>query len=105
IGYAKDVGAGTTARFLALRYRIDATEARRDVHLANALPKYPAVAAALPHPDPHHADTASQDDADERAADDSGTGECGAGGGVLLHPAQAEAIVSALDKVPTTVPV
>ena len=33
-----------------------------------------------------------------------GAGVDGAGVGVLLHPAQAEAIVSALDKVPTTVP-
>ncbi|TDO59063.1 uncharacterized protein DUF222, partial [Kribbella sp. VKM Ac-2571] len=82
IGYAKDVGAGTTARFLTFRYRVDATKARRDVHLANALPKYPAVAAALPDPDPEVE-----------------------GGGVLLHPAQAEAIVSALEKLPSTVPV
>jgi hypothetical protein len=88
IGYAKEVGAGTTARFLTFRYRVDATEARRDVHLANALPKYPAVAAALPDPAPE----ATVDDAVE-------------GGGVLLHPAQAEAIVSALDKLPATVPV
>ncbi|TCC24125.1 HNH endonuclease [Kribbella sindirgiensis] len=91
IGYAKEVGAGTTARFLTFRYRIDATEARRDVHLANALPKYPAVAAALPNPAP------------EAAVDDAAEGDTGRG--VLLHPAQAEAIVSALDKVPTTVPV
>lgn len=88
IGYAKEIGAGTTARFLTLRYRVDATEARRDVHLATALPKYPVVAAALPDPDP----VATVDDAVE-------------GGGVLLHPAQAEAIVSALDKLPATVPV
>ncbi|WP_329000527.1 HNH endonuclease [Kribbella sp. NBC_00709] len=90
IGYAQEVGAGTTARFLTFRYRIDATKARRDVHLANALPKYPAVAAALPD-----------------AAPESSVGDSveGAGGGVLLHPAQAEAIVSALDKLPTTVPV
>jgi hypothetical protein len=93
IGYAKDVGAGTTARFLTIRYRVDATKARRDVHLANALPKYPAVAAALPDANPDHAPETS----------DSGTG--GAGSGVLLHPAQAEAIVSALEKLPTTVPV
>lgn len=82
IGYARDLGAGTTARFLTFRYRVDATKARRDVYLANALPKYPAVAAALPDPDPEVE-----------------------GGGVLLHPAQAEAIVSALDKLPATVPV
>jgi hypothetical protein len=97
IGYAKEVGAGTTARFLTFRYRIDATKARRDVHLANALSKYPAVADALPDPNPDHAP--------ETAPSDTDTGEGGAGSGVLLHPAQAEAIVSALDKLPTTVPV
>ncbi|MGW6200063.1 DUF222 domain-containing protein [Kribbella sp. NPDC055110] len=95
IGYAKEVGAGTTARFLTFRYRVDPIEARRDVHLANALPKYPAVAAALPDPDPDHAP--------ETAGDQAGQG--GAGSGVLVHPAQAEAIVSALDKLPNTVPV
>ncbi|GAA1598540.1 hypothetical protein GCM10009804_63860 [Kribbella hippodromi] len=84
VGHAKEVGAGTTARFLTFRYRIDATEARRDVQLANALPNYPAVAAALP--DPASENTTSEGD-------------------VLLHPAQAEAIVSALDKLPATVPV
>ena len=29
-GYAKDIGAGDTARFLSTRYRIDSAEARRD---------------------------------------------------------------------------
>ncbi|HEY3557619.1 MAG TPA: DUF222 domain-containing protein [Kribbella sp.] len=90
-GYAKELGAGTTARFLTFRYRIDATKARRDVQLALALPKYPAVAAALPDPSP-------ETPADEFVED-------GPGSGVLLHPAQAEAIVSALDKLPGTVPV
>lgn len=83
IGYAKDVGAGTTARLLTFRYRIDATKARRDVRVATTLPKYAAVAAALPDP---------------AGAED------GPDGGVLLHPAQAEAIVSVLDKLPSTVP-
>jgi hypothetical protein len=83
IGHAKDVGAGTTARFLTFRYRIDAAKARRDVRLVTALPKYPAVTAALPDP------AGGEDDDD---------------GGVLLHPAQAEAIVSMLDKLPSTVP-
>ncbi|MGW7683093.1 DUF222 domain-containing protein [Kribbella sp. NPDC054772] len=100
IGYAKDVGAGTTARFLTFRYRIDATKARRDVHLANALSKYPAVADALPDPNPDHDPETTHSDTGE-----GDVGEGDVGGGVLLHPAQAEAIVSALDKLPTTVPV
>jgi hypothetical protein len=99
-GYAKELGAGTTARLLTFRYRIDAAKARRDVHLANALPKYPAVAAALPDPNPHH----TPDTADENSTDECSAGEEVTRVGVLLHPAQAEAIVSSLDKVPTTVP-
>lgn len=83
IGHAKDVGAGTTARFLTFRYRIDASKARRDVRLVTALPKYPAVATALPDP------AGGEDDSD---------------GEVLLHPAQAEAMVSLLDKLPSSVP-
>ena len=95
IGYAKEIGAGSTARFLTVRYRIDPTEARREVNLANALPKYPAVAAALPDLNPDHAP--------EHTGDEDG--EDDAGSRVLVHPAQAEAIVSALDKLPATVPV
>jgi hypothetical protein len=105
-GYAKELGAGTTARLLTFRYRIDATDARRDVQLANTLPKYPAVAAALPDPNPNRAaaDTADESGLGEYGTDDGGTDEDSAGEGVLLHPAQAAAIVSALEKVPTTVP-
>ncbi len=51
-GHAHELGAGTTARLLTFRYRIDPTKARRDVHLATTLPNYPAVAAALPDPNP-----------------------------------------------------
>ncbi|MGY4768245.1 DUF222 domain-containing protein [Kribbella sp. CWNU-51] len=124
-GHAQELGAGTTARLLTFRYRIDPTKARRDVHLATTLDKYPAVAAALPKPNPLTDDPTTDtgasdgdltDDAsDSDTSDTNGSdgehdaGEHDAGGnsagvGVLLHPAQAEAIVSALDKVPTTVP-
>ncbi len=117
-GYAQELGAGTTARLLTFRYRIDPTKARRDVHLAKSLPKYPAVAAALPNPHHTAADPADEDEtgetgengagADGAGADDAGDDGAGADGacvGVLLHPGQAEAIVAALDKVPATVPV
>ncbi|MGY4772731.1 DUF222 domain-containing protein [Kribbella sp. CWNU-51] len=133
-GHAQELGAGTTARLLTFRYRIDATKARRDVHLATRLDKFPAVAAALPIPmtDDATTDTGASDTnpanndvgdseqgagadgagADGAGADGAGADgagehdadEDGAGVGVLLHPAQAEAIVSALDKVPATVP-
>jgi uncharacterized protein DUF222/HNH endonuclease len=77
IKYAQEVGAHDTARLLATRYRLDPAEARRRVRLATALPKYPAVAAALPTPGNSIADDA-----------------------VLLSSAQADAIVSALEKLP-----
>ncbi len=103
-GHAHELGAGTTARLLTFRYRIDPTKARRDVHLATTLPNYPAVAAALPDPNPRPT-TEDRNRRQRRRPDRrrSSAGEDGAGVGVLLHPAQAEAIVSALDKVPATV--
>ncbi|MER7244325.1 DUF222 domain-containing protein [Kribbella sp. NPDC000426] len=84
-GYAQEIGARDTVQLLEYRYRLDHTRAFRDVRLARALPKYAAVSAALPV----------------------------VGGAVLgqeapdfqLRPAQAEAIVSGLEKVPDTVPV
>ena len=130
-GHAHELGAGTTARLLTFRYRIDPTKARRDVHLATTLPKYPAVAAALPDPNPLTDDPTTDTGASDGDLTDDASGSdtsgrngsdgehdavrarCGvrmvravdgAGVGVLLHPAQAEAIVSALDKVPATVP-
>src|SRR4051812_31537294 len=48
--YAEEVGAHDTARLLATRYRLDPAEARARVRLATGLPRYPAVAAALPTP-------------------------------------------------------
>ncbi|TDO57968.1 uncharacterized protein DUF222, partial [Kribbella sp. VKM Ac-2571] len=83
-GYAERVGARDMVQYLEFRYRLDRSRAFRDVRLARALPKYPAVTAALPDPD---------------VPDDGSVPE------VLLRPAQAEAIVTALEKVPTTVPV
>ena len=105
-GHAHELGAGTTARLLTFRYRIDPTKARRDVHLATTLPNYPAVAAALPNPTPGRRPDRRRHDDDAsgmRTVRASRCGWDGAGVGVLLHPAQAEAIVSALDKVPATV--
>ncbi|RZT15314.1 uncharacterized protein DUF222 [Kribbella sp. VKM Ac-2569] len=83
-GYAERVGARDMVQYVEFRYRLDHARAYRDVRLARALPKYAAVVAALPDPD---------------VPDDGSVPE------VLLRPAQAEAIVTALEKVPTTVPV
>ncbi|TCM45093.1 HNH endonuclease [Kribbella sp. VKM Ac-2568] len=87
-GYAKEIGARDTVRLLSFRHRRDAKEVRRELKLATKLSKYPAIAAALPDP---QADPLADALVEEPA--------------VLLHPAQAEAIVSALAQVPDTVPV
>ncbi|WP_406053811.1 DUF222 domain-containing protein [Kribbella sp. NBC_00889] len=86
IGHAHDIGAHDTVQLLAFRYRLDRPVAHRDVRLARALPKYRTVSAAL------------TDDAIPATSDPDN-------GGQVLHPAQAEAIVSALERVPATVPV
>ncbi|NIK57735.1 HNH endonuclease signature motif containing protein [Kribbella shirazensis] len=95
-GYAEQVGARDTVQFVEYRYRLDHHRARRDVQLARALPKYAAVTAALPDTLP---DAEPDSDFGERLAGESSVPA------VLLRPAQAEAIVTALEKVPTTVPV
>src|SRR5438093_2750205 len=83
-GYAERVGARDMVQYVEFRYRQDHSRAYRDVRLARALPKYAAVTAALPDTD---------------VVEDGEIPE------VLLRPAQAEAIVTALEKVSTTVPV
>lgn len=69
-GHAKDIGARDTAHLLSMRHSLDSADVRRDLRLATALPKYPAVCAAL-----------------------DGTAP------TVLNQGQAEAIVSALEKV------
>ncbi|TCC29817.1 HNH endonuclease [Kribbella sindirgiensis] len=85
-GYAERVGARDMVQYVEFRYRLDHSRAYRDVRLARALPKYASVTAALPDID-------------------AAEGETSEVPVVLLRPAQAEAIVTALEKVPTTVPV
>ncbi|MEU4295435.1 DUF222 domain-containing protein, partial [Kribbella sp. NPDC026596] len=85
-GYAEEIGAHDTAQLLTFRYRLDPPQARRDLRLARTLPKYPTVTNALPDTTP-----GAQAEAWPEAE-------------VFLRPAQAEAIVFALEKVPTTVP-
>src|SRR2546426_671680 len=92
-GYAERVGARDMVQYVEFRYRQDHSRAYRDVRLARALPKYAAVTAALPNTDL---------DLDSGADSTVQDGEIPE---VLLRPAQAEAIVTALEKVPTTVPV
>ncbi|GAA1112969.1 hypothetical protein GCM10009630_07640 [Kribbella jejuensis] len=46
-GYAERVGARDTRQFIEYRYRLDHYRAQRDLQLARALPKYPAISAQL----------------------------------------------------------
>ncbi|MFF0338292.1 DUF222 domain-containing protein [Kribbella sp. NPDC004875] len=94
VGYAREIGAQDTVQLLEYRYLLDHVRARRDVRLALALPKYPTVTEALPAVDPF-----DSRDPDTDPADDS------RGPAPRLRTAQAEAIVSALEQVPPTVPV
>ncbi len=82
-GHAKDIGAGDTVRLLSVRHRLDPRDVRHDLRLATALPKYPTVSAAL---------TSGTDSTDVSQPPTD----------VRLNPAQAQAIVSALEKVPVT---
>ncbi|MEV0801200.1 DUF222 domain-containing protein [Kribbella sp. NPDC050281] len=102
-GYAEDLGAGDTARLLSQRYRIDATEAHRDVRVANRLTRHPATTAALPDPgvpfaNPTTAHPAATETAGLSDPDGSTVGAW------RVHPAQAEAIMSVMARVPSTVP-
>ncbi|MGW5191133.1 DUF222 domain-containing protein [Kribbella sp. NPDC004138] len=99
-GYAAELGARDTAELLRFRYRLDPPAARRTLRLAQTTPHYPAVATALERT----ASSAPTDAPDESGSDDSGSGD-GTGGGWLLRPAQAAAIVFGLDRVRSRVPV
>ncbi|TCN37232.1 HNH endonuclease [Kribbella orskensis] len=96
-GYAKELGARDTTRLLSMRHRLDAGTVRRDLKLATNLAKYQAVTAALP--DPHtptiHAAPTAAPDTNDLAHLDTGPDDTRP----HLHPAQAEAIVSALESV------
>jgi hypothetical protein len=76
-GYAKTIGAHDLPRLLSARYRLDLADAGRRVKFAVDLRKYPVVAAALPAP-----------------------GAVIPEDGVVLHPGQARAIMSALEQIP-----
>src|SRR6266516_164538 len=87
-GHAKQLGAADTAELLTQRYRIDKTQARRDVRVATRLTKYPTTATALPDPTTPYPKPATTH------APDSG------GEGWRVHPAQAEAVMSGPEQVP-----
>ncbi|WP_405057228.1 HNH endonuclease [Kribbella sp. NBC_01505] len=80
LGTAQDLGARDTTELLAHRYQLIPTDVRKDLAFAKALPKYQAVADALPDPaNPTEPAT--------------------------LNPDLAKVIVSTLEKAPSTVPV
>ena len=96
-GYAKEVGARDTTRLLSMRHRLDASTVRRDLKLATNLAKYQAVTAALPDPPTptNHAAPTAAPETNHLAHPDTGPDDTRQ----HLHPAQAEAIVSALERV------
>ncbi|MEV0791127.1 DUF222 domain-containing protein [Kribbella sp. NPDC050459] len=106
-GYAEELGARDTAELLRFRYRLDAPVARRTLRLAQTATQYPAVSDALERT----ASSATTDDnggsdaTADATADGTGAAEAGVGGGWLLRPAQAAAIVFGLDRVRSRVPV
>jgi hypothetical protein len=113
IGYAQEVGAHDTTRFMATRYRVDTGVVRRKVDLATALHKYPVVAAALADPfaatSPdgtiQYAEASGTDGACDCEGDGNGDGRCSCGSGVLpvlLHLEQVRVIVEALESIPAT---
>jgi hypothetical protein len=111
-GYAKDLGAGDTARLLATRYTQDLRETRREVRIANRLATYPATSEALPDPQTPFHNPAQSTPSDGEApvgGEDPAYGDAeprpGAGSGWRVSPAQAAAIIGILDQVPDTVPI
>ncbi|TCM45022.1 HNH endonuclease signature motif containing protein [Kribbella sp. VKM Ac-2568] len=102
-GHAATLGAGDTARLLAFRHRLDPGVIKRDLALAKALRKYPAITNALPPVNPHVDTDTDTDGMDADGVD--ADAEAGAGVGVVLSPAQAAAIVAELESVPKTVAV
>ncbi|TCM40199.1 HNH endonuclease signature motif containing protein [Kribbella sp. VKM Ac-2568] len=109
-GHAATLGAGDTARLLAFRHRLDPGVIKRDLALAKALRKYPAITNALPPTADSVGDPAdaNPDQPDNEPDSDPGVeadAEAGAGVGVVLSPAQAAAIVAELENVPKTVAV
>jgi hypothetical protein len=116
--HTKETTGQPTAVFVASRHRRNRPEVQRELKLATALPKYPAISAALPDPyaPPGPDPTIQYTDTDTGAVTDTDTGADsnadadadGVGGDavavdelpVLLLPEQAEAIVAALEAVP-----
>ncbi|WP_405060140.1 HNH endonuclease [Kribbella sp. NBC_01505] len=88
IGTAQELGARDTTELLAQRYRLVPTDVRKDLTFAKNLPKYSAVADALPEP-----------------ADPSKSESAESSGSAVLAPDSAKVIVSTLEKAPATVPV
>jgi hypothetical protein len=111
-GYTREISGQDTVRFVATRHRLNRTQVQRDLNLANALHKYPTVSEALPDLSVPVGDDSAVQYADmtgepadgqvgEEVRGEAGEGEQERGElPVLLHPAQAEAVVSSLEAVP-----
>jgi hypothetical protein len=104
-GLAKELGAKDTIELLSLRHRRDPADLRRDLKLVKNLPKYKAVAAALPDPYTAPASDSSDCDAlaDDSLADDSVAHDVPGAPDVLTQEL-ARVIIDTLEKAPATVP-
>ncbi len=80
MGTAQELGARDTVELVSERYRRDRAEVRKDLTFAEALRKYPVVAAALPDP----ADLSRP---------------------AIISSEHAKVIVTTLEKAPSSVPV
>ncbi|MGC4941839.1 DUF222 domain-containing protein [Kribbella sp. DT2] len=86
-GHAAEIGARDTVQLISTRHRLDHSDVRRDLRLALALPKYEQVRAALSDPEPPARRHPGQSGHDEAAR---------------VHPGQAAAIVTALERIPAS---
>ncbi|WP_433162804.1 DUF222 domain-containing protein [Kribbella sp. CA-247076] len=93
-GYAKELGAGDTARLLSQRYRIDTAEARRDVRVATSLDRHPATNAALPDPRTPFANPATAQPTTPGNPDDANNADAAAGPLGSLDTEDAETLNS-----------
>ncbi|GAA1509480.1 hypothetical protein GCM10009741_02990 [Kribbella lupini] len=111
-GHATEIGARDTVQLISTRHRLDHTAVRRDLRLALALPKYKEVHAALNEPEDSaqlDPDSTPDDPAcvppDQSTPDDPACVHSHQGGPVpraRINPGQADAIVTALERIPSS---
>ncbi len=105
-GHAAEIGARDTVQLISTRHRLDHTAVRRDLRLALALPKYEQVRAALSEPQNPAAgqgdELAWEADRQRGVPERVRPGDGVPDHTVRVHPGQAEAIVTALERIPAS---